>query len=401
MVEESQPHAAGRISPRKKVLYSFIVVIMVLGLLELSARVLEIWAPPLEVDYGLGFDTGSRLFQVDPINPASRQTVANKLSNFRSQDFPAKKPSGTFRIAALGGSSVYQLHDELAELSSRIQEQFPDQFERLEIINAGGRAYGSHRLLPILLELLEFDLDMVLIYSGNNEFEEVEQLDLANLEMLDLNRGLARWALVRFIRDRITYAQVRKLQSEHNRRVMASDNRPFGANFVRASRHRWTHEEVDMRMKQYRQNLQIMIQQCRSRNIPLAIGTVPSNLVKPAIPSNVTSDVRETYKTAIESYTRGNFKEGKTIVSEIVNDLLGRHQSSDRENEIIRSLSMKYQVPLADVEKAVIEHEPHGVPGVTLFADHCHLNADGRRLWRETFEPVVISLLDPVRTSAP
>lgn len=400
MVGESQSLVVRYMSSRKKMLYSLVAVIIVLGLLELFVRLIEIWAPPLRVDYGLGFDADSRLFQVNPNDPAMLEVVPDKLSNFLPQEFTVIKKPHTFRIAVLGGSSVYQLQNELAELSSRLSGQFPARCERIEIINAGGRAYGSHRELPILLELFELDLDMVLIYSGHNEFEEVEQLELANLQSLGLHRGLARSALVRFLRDRIAYVQISKLQAEHNRRVLASDSRPFGANYVRASRHRWTREEVDDRMDRFRHNLQTMIEQCRARNIPVVLGTVPSNLVKPAIAEDTTADVRDKYQRAIANYTRGNFSEAEQIIREILRNALGRHQSSDQENEIIRSLAVEHQVPLADVEKAVIEREPHGVPGMSFFSDHCHLNADGRKIWIESFEPVVISLINQGKPAA-
>ena len=70
-----------------------------------------------------------------------------------------------------------------------------------------------------------------------------------------------------------------------------------------------------------------------------------------------------------------------------------RHQSSSSENEIIRSLARRYDVPLADIEARIEQSEPHGVPGETLFRDHCHLNAHGMRLWREAFESIVFELL--------
>jgi len=393
MVGVTPSTAARRISSRKKAIYSLVVAITVFGMLESSARVNEIWMPPLRVDYGLGFDANSRLFQVDPSNPAMLHTAPDKLSNFLAQEFPAQKPSGALRVAVLGGSSVYQLKNELDELKSRLSDQFSGRFENIEIINAGGLAYGSHRLVPILLELFEYDLDLVIIYTGHNEFEEVEQLELANLQLLTVNRGLAHFASVRFIRDCLARAKIRQLKAEHNHRIMASDNRPFGANYVRSWQHRWTREEVDDRMNHFRQNLLTLIQLCRTRNIPVVMGTVPSNLVRPALAENVTPEIREKYQAALDNYSRGNFSEAQNMVREILQDSLGRHQSSDRENGIIRNLALQHQVPLADVEKAVMEHEPHGVPGMTLFLDHCHLNIHGRRIWRETFEREMISLI--------
>ncbi len=46
------------------------IAIGLLVLLEGAARVTEIWIPPLEMDYGLGFEPGSRLFIPSPEDPS-------------------------------------------------------------------------------------------------------------------------------------------------------------------------------------------------------------------------------------------------------------------------------------------------------------------------------------------
>jgi hypothetical protein len=49
----------------------------------------------------------------------------------------------------------------------------------------------------------------------------------------------------------------------------------------------------------------------------------------------------------------------------------------------------------------VIAAEPHGVPGETLFSDHCHLGPQGNAIFRETIAKSVIGVLgggaDPIR----
>ena len=50
-------------------------------------------------------------------------------------------------------------------------------------------------------------------------------------------------------------------------------------------------------------------------------------------------------------------------------------------------------MPLADVEAAVIAAEPHGVPGETLFNDHCHLNPAGNALLVRVYEKEILRAL--------
>ena len=49
---------------------------------------------------------------------------------------------------ALGGSSVNHLEPEFKELERDLSTEF-DQFDQIEIINCGGLAYGSHRLVLV------------------------------------------------------------------------------------------------------------------------------------------------------------------------------------------------------------------------------------------------------------
>ena len=67
------------------------------------------------------------------------------------------------------------------------------------------------------------------------------------------------------------------------------------------------------------------------------------------------------------------------------------------ENQIIRASAARYHVPLADVEALIIAKEPHGVPGETLFTDHCHLNEVGRSHWIRAYEPLIDQVVAEIR----
>jgi hypothetical protein len=70
-----------------------------------------------------------------------------------------------------------------------------------------------------------------------------------------------------------------------------------------------------------------------------------------------------------------------------------RHQSSDAENDIIRRIASQHNVPLADVEAAVIAAEPHRVPGETLFIDMCHLSPEGNRILLDVYYEQAVALI--------
>ena len=357
---------------------------IVLGLLEAGARLVEVIRPPLPVDYGLGFDAASRLYVPDPADPAWRVTRSSKRRFFLEQRFAAEKPEATVRIVALGGSAVQYADRELRRMLEALRDPLERRVRAVELINAGGLAYGSHRLVPLLVELLEYRPDLVLLYTGHNEFEEIEQLDLARRGAPRLERALAHLAFFRLLRDGVTAVRAGILANRHDARLLASA--PAQA---RAWNHAFTPEEIAERMSAFRRNLEIMIRLCRENGVALVIGSVPSNLYRPMLPP----DQRGLFRPVFKDYRAGRWKRGAALARRLLRAAPARHQASDAENDIIRTLAERYRVPLADVEDRVARSEPHGVPGETLFRDHCHLNAHGMHLWRMTFEPIVLQLL--------
>ena len=374
---------------RKKVLvYSLLPALLLFASLEGVARLAEVWFPLRPADIGLGFTEDSQLFVPSPAAPDSLITNPQKLLSFVDQRFPARKSPKTVRIFMLGGSSVYYLGQDLTLASKRLAAG-RWQGHSLETINAGGLGYGSHRLVPITAEILGYEPDLVLIYSGHNEFQELELLHLAGLETVWLQRLLARSAFCRLIQDRLASRKISKLEAEHNRRVLENANPTFvpGPSW-REQFCGYTAEQIAERMKAYRANLACIIEMCRARGVPVVVGTVPSNLLQPELcekDAGPYREVRELYQD--RKYTEVATRARHILASTVHN------QATDLENNILRGLAKRYSVPLADIEASVIAAEPHQIPGETLFDDHCHLNHKGNKILARTFENTIIEWL--------
>ncbi len=230
----------------------------------------------------------------------------------------------------------------------------------------------------IARELLGYDLDLMLLYSGHNEFEEFDHKELADLNSLPLQRSIARFATTRVLNDWLARYRVRRLQQHFNSvnqvRRSAAD-RPW-ANLP-------TEQQLEERMAAFRTNLDLIITLCQSQGVPVIIGTVPSNHWTPWI------DPPQREARAL--YEQGRYQEGYAAMRKLVRGVY-RSQSSDAENEIILSLARAHGIPLADVRQAVVEAEPHGVPGETLIYDECHLNEEGNDIWVATYKPLILSL---------
>ena len=94
----------------------------------------------------------------------------------RPSQWAALKPERGFRVFILGGSSAYGFPWGAEQSFSRpledaLVDALPDR--DVEVINAAAMSYGSHRLRVLVRELLHYEPDLFVLYSGHNEFVDV------------------------------------------------------------------------------------------------------------------------------------------------------------------------------------------------------------------------------------
>ena len=373
-----------RLSLKKRITFGVCITLAFFCLAEIGFRALEIVWPPRHVDFGLGFNDDSRIFVDSSRHPGYVETDPAKRVSFVRQRFLRDKPAGVFRIVALGGSSVNYLEPEFKELELALNAEF-DQFDEIEIINCGGLAYGSHRLVLVMREMLEYQPDLILLYSGHNEFEEIEQLSLSGVEQLSFDRTISKSAIIRFIRDRKADFDLSRLEKEHNQRVLSREEPVSDSNFARAWSYEFSDQDVQDRMQSYEHNLRLILTTARKHQVPVIMGTVSSNLLQPYLPR----DAAQRYEQVYELWKGGQAEEGLRLAKQILAETIGRHQCSDLENNILKKLAKEFSVPIIDVEALVADEEPHGIPGEALFDDHCHLNAAGRAVWIAAYAPEI------------
>jgi hypothetical protein len=91
------------------------------------------------------------------------------------QEFLAEKPPNGFRAFVVGGSSAagfpYKYsHSFAGWLQRRLAVELPQR--HVEVVNAALSGYASRRLLAVTEELAGYEPDLLIIYSGHNEFAE-------------------------------------------------------------------------------------------------------------------------------------------------------------------------------------------------------------------------------------
>lgn len=123
----------------------------------------------------VGFASLQPLFIEDPARPGWMKTNPAKLTHFNPQGFAKDKPEGAYRIFSVGGSTTYghPWRDKVS-YSGWLRELLhaADPGRKWEVINAGGISYASYREAKLAEEIARYQPDLLVVYSGHNEFLE-------------------------------------------------------------------------------------------------------------------------------------------------------------------------------------------------------------------------------------
>ena len=153
---------------------SIAALVLFFGGIEVLLALLGVRPMVVDEDPYVGFQSSLRLFEVSESGQEMR-TASNKLKLFNRQAFPRRKSSDTFRVFTLGGSTTYgRPYDDATSFTAWLRAYLGtiDPGRHWEIVNCGGISYASYRVALLMEELVEYEPDLFIIYSGNNEFLE-------------------------------------------------------------------------------------------------------------------------------------------------------------------------------------------------------------------------------------
>ena len=101
------------------------------------------------------------------------RTSHNSLG-FRGQEFPKAKPTGEFRIVAIGGSTTYDetiaddndIHTK--QLENILHTQYA--YQSVRVVNAGIPSYNSwESLINLEFRVLDIEPDVIILFDNNND----------------------------------------------------------------------------------------------------------------------------------------------------------------------------------------------------------------------------------------
>jgi tetratricopeptide (TPR) repeat protein len=418
----------------KGAILSLVAISLFFGFLEGVLALVGVRPTLLHEDPFVGFVSNVPLF-VPEMNSDGRQilsTAANKQRHFNRQQFYKKKPTGTYRIFCLGGSTTYgRPYNDTTSFAGWLRELLPsaDPRRRWEVINAGGISYASYRVARLMNELALYEPDLFIIYSGHNEFLEERSygaLRDAPGAIKSTAAFLSRtrtWAAMSLLMKRMNVVS----SSKPDQRVrLTGEVDTLLENFGPAIYKRDDNLR-DQILMHYRVSLKRMVHIAESVNADVIFVTPASNL-KDFSPfkSQHTAGLSESDRLRVEnSLTNGlelmresRWSEALKILDEaLVIDprfaelhyrrgkvlfALGQHERAKaafrraRDEDVcpLRALSPMQETlaevsretgtPLVDfddlVEQRLLVEQGHRVPGEEYFLDHVHPTTEGNRM---------------------
>jgi len=331
------------------------------------------------MDIGFNITEDYKMFEIKDNYYVTKEEKIDFI--FRAQKIIVEKPENEFRIFIFGGSSIYNL-DDFNNLKNKLQKT--NDNKKIKIINVGARAYGTDRLLLHFQEILGYEPDLIIIYSGHNEFSEEYQKTIffqdtfssrANNKLIEISR---LYQLLSLVINKVTkFVLVSNIKSiEESRHPLFPPNAKivWGITFNKTNIYR-----------NYENNIIKMIKLAKNNNIDIIISTVAYNRMR--YPFNTPDN---SYELCEEFLTSKRFSEALDCLSKALDSDLQPHRASETSNKIIKKVSRRYKIPLADVDKEIVKVSKYNIPGFDLFDDHCHLNYKGNYVLQTVFYKTVI-----------
>jgi tetratricopeptide (TPR) repeat protein len=167
------PPSVPRLSVGKKVLFAAVATLIFFAVVEGILTLGGVRPLLYDEDPHVGFASSIPLFVEG--TEGQMVTATNKVRWFNEQRFSRKKSSEVTRVFCVGGSTTYgRPYNDATSFCGWLREYLPaaDPSQKWELINAGGISYASYRVAKLMEELIEYDPDVFVIYSGHNEFLE-------------------------------------------------------------------------------------------------------------------------------------------------------------------------------------------------------------------------------------
>lgn len=349
---------------------------------------------------------------------------------FNDQSFAVSKPDDGLRIFTVGGSSAFGFPwGASASFSGVLQDvltqAYPDR--DIEVVNAAGVSYAMQRLNLVVRELVQYEPDVLIVYSGHNEFVEHDFFESLRERSVLSNRFIHAASQLRIFGalDSILVGLGigRAPVEEDFSMVVDRADQVWDSPTARAA-------VID----NFRDGLIQLVRTAHEHGTKVLVATVPCNFRNWRPQRSVVGEFaddsqrtawQEAYAAGQSYLATGQFRQAAAELEYALelaprhadtHFLLGHayeelgqwelsHQSFERAvdhdatpirrlsqiNSAIREVSTQEGALLVDVEEVFKETSEHGLVGFELIEDYVHPSREGHsliawNLWREMAE---------------
>jgi lysophospholipase L1-like esterase len=374
---------------KKKPPFVFYIILIALPVLFMVALEVGLRLLNYGNDYQLFQERDDAVDGVIYVNPNISYKYFGNLSStvFNAEvGFYKDKPERSFRVFVLGGSSTQgfpynQQASFPGHLKRRLELLYPNKF--IEVINLGASAINSYTIRDILPDVLDQSPDLILIYTGHNEYYGA----LGAGSSKSVNPALAN--LLLYLRDFRTVQLLENLIAKASKEASSQDKnlmqKMIGQSLIE-------YESTTYRrgIIQYEDNLSAILKVIQKSKVPAIIGTLTSNISdqKPFNSKQVSKEglsANDYFNQGKELFALGNYDEARDnfIMAKEYDGL--RFRAPEEINKVIQDKAKEYEIPVVDIEKIFNEKSPGNSTGANLMCDHLHPNLQGYFLMSKIF----------------
>ncbi len=335
----------------------------------------------------VGFETRARLFVEERAADGAtwRVTAPAKRRFFNAQRFPLQKAAGVKRAFCLGGSTTYgHPYEDATSFCGwlRVLLPFADPGSRWEVINAGGISYASYRVALVEEELLAYEPDLFVVYTGHNEFLERRSYDSLWLQQPVL-RGLGGLLASTRTFSLVSYAaeSLGPHPTPLSGEVDAMLDVASGLDAYRRD-DPWR----DAVVAHFRVSLERMIRLARGGRASIVL-VVPASNLKDCSPFKSQGpparDADEIFRHARALQGERRFEEAHAAFVRARDEDVCPLRATSPIAASVREIATSRGVPLVDfeaqLEASMRASAGHSSPGAELFLDHVHPTIEANR----------------------
>lgn len=369
--------------------------IIFLILLEIFLRIINYgvdvtqWVDAGEGKYVINPSIGKKYFTSKLITDAGFTPVTVE------DVFDQTKKENAFRVFVLGESSAEGYpFSPMGSFSRYIRRRLELTYPHthIEVVNIGMTAVSSYTLLDLIPGVLDQKPDLILIYTGHNEYYGA--FGVGSIETAGSSRSLIK--LVIYLNNfKITQLLRNSINSVLS--LFSSENKVFTgtlmSNMAKDQSVTFNSKTYNAGLDQFKENMTEILEMIKSRGVPVIVGKLVSNLKdqKPFVSVNTAGykNADQLFEEAQVAYNKFQFGKADSLFR-LAKDLDAlRFRAPEKTNYLIDQLGKQLNIPTVSIDSIFCAESSGGIVGDNLIVDHIHPNIKGHQLIGKAFYEVM------------